>query len=230
MLLSPVMRGEVSPWSRLNLRRNPFGEPPLDVVGDLIVLSNEAELLDWLAKPRAVLQFLGEAGRGKTARLRLLQRRFRGAPYVYLAEDEPLPSLPRLEARPGGGPALLLDEAQRLPRRRRRRLFREARRTGATLVLASHEDLTDELRAKGLVSRTITVSGLDEDLLLEIVSRRLERARAGDGSLPVMSRAIARDLVEQYGDDLRSLLDQLYEDYQNMLRSSEKETQWRNVI
>lgn len=220
----------VSPWTRLNLRWNPFGEPPVEAVGDLIVVPDETELLDWLRRRRAIIQFLGSGGRGKTARLRLIQCRFPAVPYVYLAEGEPPPTLPRLVTPPEGGPALLLDEAQRLPSRRRRRLFREASRTGSVLVLASHQDLDDELCAEDLISHTIIVEGLDEERLMEIVNRRLEWARAGDGPLPMLSRRETRELVDRFGDDLRSLLDELYENYQDLLRRTEKEKRWRDVI
>lgn len=36
--------GAVSPWRRLNLRRNPFGEPPAEEAGDLVVLPATVEL------------------------------------------------------------------------------------------------------------------------------------------------------------------------------------------
>lgn len=207
----------VSPWRRLNLCRNPFGEPPAEEAGDLVVLPQAEELVAPLGRPRSVVQILGECGRGKTARMRFLERRFPGTPYVYLAENEPLPELPEIEPRSKGGPALLLDEAQRLPRRRRRRLFRRAARLGASLALASHEDLAAELDAHGFQSRTVRVHGLTVDHLLSIVERRLEWARAAPGPVPGLDRDAPRQLLERFGDDLRSLLDHLYEDYQNRL-------------
>lgn len=219
----------VSPWSMLNLRWNPFGEPPPQAVRDLVVLDDEEEIVEHLKCPNAVLQILGKAGRGKTTRLRLINHRFPLVPYVYLAEDEPLPSLPTVAPQPGRGPAFLLDEAQRLPRRRRRRLFRSLRRTGSTLALASHEDLSAELDAEGLRTRTVKVSGLDEHRLIQILQRRLDWARASGGPLPTPNRAMARELIDEFGDDLRSMLDHLYERYQELLYQKERERRWPSV-
>jgi hypothetical protein len=226
----------VSPWHRLGLRHNPFGEPPPDEIAALMVLPQAPAWEARLRRPRQVLQFLGDAGRGKTARLRALEARFPAAPYVYLADDEPLPKLPPIRTVPDSGPALLLDEAQRLPRRRRRRLFRQAARRGAALVLASHEDLTEEMQRAGLEVRTEVVAGLDIETLLVIVKRRLAWAEGAQApSAPRhpesrLSRDDARRLVDRFGDDLRSLLDHLYEDYQRRLTNHSGETDsWRNV-
>ena len=198
-------------------------------VADLIVLPEERDLVRILGQPRAAIQILGEAGRGKTARLRLLERRFAGVPYVYLGDDEPVPDLPGISPRKGGGPALLLDEAQRLPRRLRRRLFRQVADCGSSLAVASHEDFSLELESAGLAVETISVSGLEVERLLSIANLRIESAREDLGPLPSLSREAARELIEVYGDDLRSLLDRLYEDYQELLRRSEEET-WRSVM
>lgn len=233
----PAMAGEpadpyrlVSPWRRFHLRRNPFGEPPAEDAGDLVVLPDGEDLVRTLRRPGAAIQILGHQGRGKTARMRFLQRRFPECPYVYLAEDEPLPDLPKIEPRSGGGPALLLDEAQRLPPRRRRRLFRRTARVGAALALTSHEDLAREMEAGGLTTRTVRVEGLTVDHLLAVVERRLEWARAAPGPIPGLDRTDARRLVDRFGDDLRSLLDHLYETYQDRLHRHEEETPWRSAI
>lgn len=226
----PISVGSVSPWRRLNLRRNPFGEPPSDEAGDLVVLPEAEELVAPLRRSRSVVQILGACGRGKTARMRFLEQRFPATPYVYLAEDEPLPELPEIKPRSGGGPALLLDEAQRLPRRRRRRLFRRAARVGASLALASHEDLTAELETCGLESRTIRIQGLTVDHLSRIVERRLAWARAAPGPVPGLGRDDAGQLLERFGDDLRSLLDHLYEDYQDRLDRTKENDPWRSAI
>ncbi len=220
----------VLPWSRLGLRWNPFGEPPQDEVASLIVLKGEDELAALLRRPRTVVQIMGEAGRGKTARLRRLQSHFPTAPYIYLGEDEPLPEIPPLIARPLGGPALLLDEAQRLPRRRRQRLFREARRAGASLVIATHQNLSNELDGADLFVESITVQGLDPHGLLAILERRIDWARMSGGRPPRLTIDEARELSMRFGDDLRSLLDQLYEDYQHLLNERGETNRWRNAI
>lgn len=215
-------RRELFPWARLGLRWNPFGEPPEEDRAGLIVLPEAGELAAPLERPRRVVQLLGHAGRGKTARLRWLERHFPGTPYLYLGEDEPLPTLPWIQAAPSREtrPALLLDEAQRLPRRRRRRLFRQVARRGRSLGVSSHRDLTDEMEAAGLEVTTRVVAGLSVTRLLAILDRRLEWARRADaeaGAVPRLDHREARRLLDRFGDDLRGLLDSLYEHYQALL-------------
>lgn len=210
--LSPI-----SPWARLNLRHNPFGEPEPDETPHLVVAPEVEELVAWLRRARGAVQVLGAAGRGKTARLRAIGRSSPDRPYVYLPQGGPLPRLPSLDDARPGEPALLLDEAQRLPQRKRRRLLRRIAARGASLAVASHEDLAGELRAAGLFPRTVVVAGLDPERLAEIVDRRLEWARLEPGGLPRPDAALRRVLIDRCGDDLRAILDHLYELYQDHL-------------
>jgi hypothetical protein len=197
-------------------------------VADLIVLPEADELAAWLLGPGRMIQFLGDAGRGKTARLRRLGLLFPDAHYIYLAEGEPPPALP--QPKPAAGAVfVLLDEAQRLPRRRRRHLFRSTARAGASLVLAAHEDVAGEAEAEGLECRTRTVAGLDTEQLLAVIDRRLEWARCPGGQPPRIRRPEAERLIQCYRDDLRSALDHLYEVYQRAVQSG-GEGPWRSAI
>src|SRR6185436_10306251 len=102
------------------------------------------EHLSSLAQPGYALQILGDAGRGKSTFLHALRRNFPESVYLYVGEGE-RPALPR-------GHPFLLDEAQRVPRAQRARLFR---RPGVSFALGSHEDLAEELRAAGLRVTTV---------------------------------------------------------------------------
>ena len=192
----------VSPFVRLNLRRNPFGEPAPEEVGELVVADVES-MAGWLSAPRRALQLIGDCGRGKTARLHALRRWWPDVPYVYLAEGAPVPPLPET-------PRLFLDEAQRLPRRRRRELFRRVE----SIALATHQDYRRELERAGLEVQTIEVGGADARLLLAVFARRVEWARLGPGRVPSVTARAVEELIGRYGDDVRSMLDELYEVYQ----------------
>jgi hypothetical protein len=215
------MQNVVSPWHPLGLRWNPFGEPPPEDVAALIVSSESLVVADWLRGPRRVQQYLGEAGRGKTARLRWLSARFPDAPYVYIAEGELPPMILEQPLMPAPL-ALLLDEAQRLAPRLRRRLFASIARQGGSLAVASHVDLSAELQGAGLCCRTCGVHGLDAHGLLAIVQRRLDWARLPGRAPAVITRAHAERLIERFGDNLRAILDNLYEGYQ--LAATHQET------
>lgn len=197
-----------TPWATWNLRRNPFGEPPSEDLPGLVVADVEG-LLEWLGRPGHALQFIGAAGRGKSSHLQALRGQVPHVPYVYLAEGED-------RMRPFEGAQLLLDEAQRLPRRRRRRLFGGL----GWLALATHEDLTRDLEATGWVVRTIEVGGLSRERLQAVVARRLEWARRGPGPIPRVRASAIEMLLQRHGDDLRSILDDLYEATQYVVTGS----------
>ena len=217
-----------SPWAALGLRRNPFGEPPADEVAELVVPDESDPPPGLLDRPGVALQVLGEAGRGKTARLRWLAARYPRAPYVYLPAGGRRPRLPAISG-VAGPVALLLDEAQRLPRRARRRLFRSVSRHGLSLALASHDDLEGELAASGLTPTTTVVAGLTPEQLLRIVDRRIDRVRLPAGEPLRLDRDDAARLIRRHGDDLRGILDRLYEVYQLALGQREGEA-WRSAI
>jgi hypothetical protein len=205
----------VSPWFPLNLNRNPFGEPPVAELPSLIVTENTG-LFRWFGSPRRAVQFIGDAGRGKTAHLHALRAGYPGDPYLYLGEELPLPPVPPVAR-------LFLDEAQRLPPRSRRRVFRRI----PSIALATHQDLEKELVQAGHEVRTVRVSGLTATRLQSILSRRLEWARREPGEIPEVGADAAWRLLERHGDDLRGIIDLLYEKYQQMATGRDLPAEWK---
>ena len=200
-------------FSAINLTCNPFGEPDLDDWPTLAVSAFDLELAARrLSSPGFALQLRGEAGRGKSTHLRALHARL-DVPLTYLPEDGPLPRIPRAAV-------VLVDECQRLPWWRRALLFRRA----ASFAIATHADLEPELRAAGLSVETVDVGAESERRLRAIVERRLRWARRGPGAVPSPSDAFLEGLVEAHGDDLRAIMDALYDVYQ------EREGGWRGEV
>ncbi len=116
-------------WSRFGLIRNPFGELTIQERAEVAIV----DFKRWdslVGMPGVAIQFVGECGRGKTTRMLAIAARFPDARYVYLAEDGRIPAIP-------DGMPLLIDEAQRLPRRIRNAILA----SGVSLVLATHRDL-----------------------------------------------------------------------------------------
>lgn len=187
------------PYAWLNLVRNPFGDLPAGAVGALWV--GTLPVL-W---PGEVLLVRGAEGRGKSALLRALQRAHPGAVYERIEEGE---TQLRTSLRPAPS-LLLIDEAQRLSRGARARLWAEA----GALVLAAHADLSRECPRP---CRVWWVRGLRPEALLEIVARRIEWARRGPGPLPWVDAEGARALVARFGDDLRAIEEHLYDRLQEM--------------
>lgn len=194
-----------NPYERFHLRRNPFGELTRGERAELAEVDVEP-WLEELRNPRAVLQFLGACGHGKTTHLLAVQRRLPGSSYVYLPPEPPRPALP--EERP-----LLVDEAQRLGWCERRRLLRG---TGP-LVLGSHVDLTRPLCRAGFRVRTVEVSaGMSTMRLARLLNRRIEASRSGDSpDIPRVDAELAGTLLQRFGADVRRIEQHLYHQFQD---------------
>jgi hypothetical protein len=191
-------------YAELNLRRNPFGELEPWERAELALVDAEPYLRR-LRRPGYAVQFVGDKGRGKTTHLLAIRRRLPGVSYVRIAEDG------RTEI--PAGSLLLVDEIQRLDRRRRRRLFRPERSLG----LGTHEDFSRELRRAGLTVETVWVAaGLSASRVCAICNRRIAWARRGPGCLPEVTLEQAKLLLARFGDDLRAIEGHLYEWIQGM--------------
>jgi hypothetical protein len=205
-----------SPYARLNLRRNPFGELTRQERAELAVV----EVKRWvgeLAQPRTALQFLGPCGHGKTTHLLALGRRLPEAVYVYLPEDGPRPCIPAI--RP-----LLVDEAQRLSRWQRWRVFSQR----GPLIIASHEDHAHELSSAGYRVVTEHVArSTDPERLQQLLNRRIEASSFGPGPWPWIDLARASELHRRFGADIRQIERVLYDEFQ---RQFQEHAPWPNAI
>ncbi len=190
------------PFEQLNLRWNPFGEPAPEDIASLAVVDVEA-YVERLRSPGFAVQYLGEAGRGKSTHLMALHRFFPDMPYLRFPENTRIPRIPH-------APVLFLDETQRLPRGLRRRIF--SRR--GSFVIGTHEDHSAELAQAHVETVSILLSGMTAERLVQIIERRLEWARRGPGPLPRLSDSKITWLIEAFGDDLSAILGCLYEEFQ----------------
>ncbi len=204
-----------SPYLRWNLLRNPFGELTRHERAELAVVDVAMHLAE-LQDGRTALQFLGDQGRGKTTHLLALRGSLPGAEYVYLPEDGPQPKIP-------GARPLLLDEAQRLSRWQRRRVFA----VQGLLVIGSHEDHRLELERAGYRVVTHHVADVaSPERLQAMLNRRIEAARADVGSLPLVSEAFAAELHARFGPDIRGVEQFLYYLFQSRMH---EDALWPNA-
>jgi hypothetical protein len=199
----------LSPYARLNLRRNPFGELTRQERAELAVVDTQRWLSE-LAGGRTAVQFLGACGHGKTTHLLALERLLTGAVYVYLPEDGPQPVIP--PTRP-----LVLDEAQRLSRWQRRRVFAQM----GPLILGSHEDHAQELSRAGycVVTEHVARSACPRRLQ-QLLNRRIEASRVGQGPLPRIDEARAAELHQHFGADIRRTERYLYDEFQQRVQEN----------
>lgn len=182
-------------FAHLNLFRNPFGELEPSERSRIAVV----ELPPWIAgRP---LQIVGESGRGKTTNLLALARTSSRVRWVRLDEGDDRVDDPD----PSGD--LVVDEAQRLPRRRLKALLARAGR----LALGTHEDFS-----RLAPMRTVVLRGLAPERLEAIIRRRIEHVRRGDGPLPQVTRAEIESLLSRHGDDVRAIEHELYDRFQRL--------------
>jgi hypothetical protein len=194
----------------LNLRRNPFGELTREERVRAAVVDC-APLCEWLDADRRAVQFIGDCGRGKTTRLLAIAECCPHAAYVYLPPVGLRPDIPP-------GRPLLIDEAQRLPWRWRRRVWRR----GGPLVLGTHVDLARSLRRFGYEVRTVDVAAeLNPRLLRNVLNRRIELARLDERTTPRATDADARALISRFGNDVRTMERYLYDRIQRCAGGSD---------
>ncbi|MCA9596321.1 MAG: hypothetical protein KC776_23565 [Myxococcales bacterium] len=193
----PAWQPRDLPFAHLNLRHNPFGELPTDE------RARVAEVGELSCPRGSVVQLLGDAGRGKSTHLWAWHARNPGSLYEYVPEGActlRARALPEL---------CFVDEAQRLSRVELRRLFSDA----ARLVLASHADLSGFTRRP---VRTRMLTGMSEERLGRILTRRVEAARRSTGPVPRFPAETLRAIVARFGDDLRSAESHLYDVFQRL--------------
>lgn len=200
------------PWASVNLRRNPFGELTEEERADVAVVDVDpiVRFLDdhkFLDSRKRAVQLIGDCGRGKTTRMLVLKNRFSNGTYVYLPEDTPCPAIAM-------GDPLLIDEAQRLPRRVRRQIWQ----AGLPMVLSTHRDLNRSLVRFGYRVLTIQIGdGNNADLVHRALNRRIEASRLHDGPVPVLPIHVADQLVARFGTNLRAIEHFLYEQLQRQV-------------
>jgi hypothetical protein len=64
--------------------------------------------------------------------------------------------------------------------------------------------------------RTIRVGGVGTEKLGGIVARRIEWARRGPGEVPSVSTSAVSALLLRHGDDVRAIIGELYDVFQNL--------------
>jgi hypothetical protein len=196
-MIRPIM-GPGLAFAHINLRRNPFGQ-----LGPEALARLACDDAPHVAKGEAV-QILAPQGRGKTTWLHAIAAAHPGCVQarVELLSHRPAPV-------PTTGAAYLLDEADYCATPQLRDIARQA----STLVLSTHQDLSARVSRR---LRTVCTPPLNVERLCRIVEARIECCRRAPGRLPRLSHARLAGLVAAHGDDLRTILDVLYDVFQDL--------------
>ena len=219
MYALPVSGWMHDPFAALGLRWNPFRTPTSEELAELAVCDLDVSALAArLRKGGFAVELLGPCGHGKTTHMDALHAHFPRAPRTLLRPDARPPRIPR-------APVVFLDESQRLPAWRRRRLFRR-RYDGqrVSFVLATHRTHREELAAAGVDALHHEVGQLGREAfsgrLRAIVDRRLAWAADDPSATPRIEDAELARLQAEHGEHLRAILDALYDGFQKRVTSS----------
>ena len=196
------------PYAHLNLRRNPFGELPVEERPARAIVAIERWLAPLRSESRFALQVLGERGNGKTTHLLALRAQLPEATYRHIGEGERVPARAIRRGLP-----TIIDESQRLSPRACRRVFAR----GGPLLLGSHRDHADELRREGYEVETIYPAAmLDRPRLIAILDERIESSRRGPGPVPGLDAAVIDALRRRFATNVRAMEHCLYEIFQTL--------------
>ncbi len=189
------------PWAWCNLSRNPFGELTRQERAEVAVV-DVSGIAALVQNDFSAVQLIGQCGRGKTTRMLALHHGLPDSTYAYLPQDGPCPSI-------ASGRPVLIDEAQRLPRRIRGAVFQ----SGLPLVLATHRDLSRPLRRSGYSVTTYEIgAGNNAAHLCELLNRRIQASCLDARSpVPQVSLDDATKLVQRFGSDVRAIEGYLYD-------------------
>jgi hypothetical protein len=90
--------------------------------------------------------------------------------------------------------------------------------SGYPLALATHQDLSRSLRKYGYTVHTEQIGeGNSPELVRQLLNRRIEASRLSDGPIPELSLEHAERLVRDFGSDIRSMENKLYERLQRQV-------------
>lgn len=189
------------PLAHWNLGRNPFGELTREERAEVAIVDVDS-ITPLVQNDHRAVQFIGDCGRGKTTRMLALHRVLTDSTYAYLPEHGPCPSI-------AAGRPVMIDEAQRLPRRIRKQIFA----LGLPLVLATHRDLTRPLKRVGYQVVTFHIGdGNDPMLVYQALNRRIQASCLNSQQpVPELSMDDATELVNRFGSDVRAMEGYLYD-------------------
>ncbi|MEZ6119909.1 MAG: hypothetical protein R3C28_25525 [Pirellulaceae bacterium] len=160
-------------------------------------------ILPELSDANVVVQFVGEKGYGKTTHLLAIHAAIPGATYTHIPEGQTVKITT--------GRVTLIDEAQRMTWWQRWYFFRRP----APLVLGTHFDYQRTLTRLG--RRVITVQVGQETTVEHVhhlLNQRIEWVRREPGAVPQIRLETVQRLMQQFGPDIRSIQQALYEQFQ----------------
>ena len=194
-------------YSRLELRYNPFGEldrqQRIDTAVPRCDFQSVISFLESDPESHRAVQFIGPPGSGKSTHLLMLATALPDFNYVHLPRN----TRRLVPARHH----LMIDEAQRLGWRQRRRLFHAAR----SVVLGTHRCFARGLRKLGFEVVTVSLTAAPEiDWLANVLEQKIraaQRPKYRDRQVGLINGPTVVQLRDEFGNNIRGMERRLYE-------------------
>ena len=170
--------------------------PKFDV-NQLISRINESDSL--------AVEFLGRKGRGKTTHLIYLQKQMPDCPIFFLDKNSSFAEIINSKAN-----IVFIDSIHHLSVVERLRLFRDKE----IVIYTTHWSRKMECLLAGKTNLSIKFRGINEEVLLEILNKRLELATIDYNKQEVITLKEVNLLIKKYGDNYRGIINHLYQNYQ----------------
>ena len=190
------------------LYSNPFSGIPHSAISKYIVPRFDLEEVQKLLqgdKP-LLIEFNGKKGRGKSTHLYWLRNELIDYPLYDVESKEQLEALFKDKS-----PVILIDSIHKLTLRQRLKLYRLSKK----IIFTTHTSRKLECKLVGANLKSISFKGLQKGDLSRIVSKRLKNA---DGYNPddynPLSEADLVVLIKKSKDDIRAIINGLYDKYQ----------------
>ncbi|MFK7932289.1 MAG: hypothetical protein AB8G22_02185 [Saprospiraceae bacterium] len=201
----------ISSCSEVKFQHNPFqGLTPSEIERAIVPRKEiKAVAQDIQLQKPTIIQFCGKKGRGKTTHLTFLHQYFSQHPMWFLNRGD-RPNLKDTKV-------LFIDSIHPLSFTQRQRLYRSI----PTIVLTTHHNRWYEFKIAKRSYQTIYFRGLQLADLMIILNQRLQLAVSPNDAKPVtFDTQFAAQLLRQYGDNLRGIINHLYDQFEEQYGGS----------
>lgn len=191
------------------LQHNPFAGVDHEEVGQILVPRFDTE--DILNKIRSrnelLIELIGKQGRGKTTHLTFLHQQLEKTPIFYLhagANDYQKILADKSEV-------VFIDSIHHLNIYQRLQVFRAKK----IVIFTTHFTRKYEGLAVRKPTKQIRFEGIDKTLLRALVTKRLQLTSSKSGKELIVSDFELEQLIAQYGDNYRGIVNHLYDKFQD---------------
>lgn len=186
---------------------NPFACILDEDVHKVIVPKIDFEELTKTIRTRSniLIEFVGKKGRGKTTHLTLANQLTPESTIFYLNKNFDTDKILECKSK-----IILIDSIHHIPIRKRNQLFRSQK----TILFTTHHSKYIEAKLAGKEIVKYAFKGLQRDELISITNKRFHLATKHKVPTPNLSSKEANKLINKYGDNIRGIINHLYDTHQ----------------